>query len=149
MWWGTLPWQPMSANTRTRNLGPGSLVSKLKCMLVKKDFLTWLHNCQPIRCQVWKSLSTNMDLTWKFLSNPGPRRLNYPYVSVTLSPPYICAVDEEVRCDVVTENLLILLLLVWKQAVLSLFTHPCAVTLNLEKEMRNATHWALNNMLMG
>ena len=50
----------------------------LNSMLVNKDFLTWhligwRQCCQPIRCQVWKSLLTNMDLTWKFLSNPGPR----------------------------------------------------------------------------
>ena len=50
-------------------------------MLVNKDFLTWLLIgwqlcCQPIRCQVWKSLLTNIrtwNLTWILLSNPQPR----------------------------------------------------------------------------
>ena len=50
--------------------GPGLGVTKqksmLNSMLVNKDFLTWLLIgwqlcCQPIRCQVWKSLLTNMD----------------------------------------------------------------------------------------
>ena len=49
---------------------PGLQVTKqksmLNSMLVNKDFLTWLLIgwrlcCQPIRCQVWKSLLTIMD----------------------------------------------------------------------------------------
>ena len=52
-------------------------LSMLNFMLIIKDFLTWpligwQLCCQPIRCQLWKSLLTKMDLTWKFLSNPGP-----------------------------------------------------------------------------
>ena len=40
--------------------------SLFNSMLVNKDFLTWLLIgwrlcCQPIRCQVWKPLLTNMD----------------------------------------------------------------------------------------
>ena len=47
-------------------LGVTKQKSMLNSMLVNKDFLTWLLIgwrlcCQPIRCQVWKSLFTNMD----------------------------------------------------------------------------------------
>ena len=54
----------------TSRTGPGLGVTKqksmLNSMLVYKDFLIWLLIgwrlcCQPIRCQVWKSLLTNMD----------------------------------------------------------------------------------------
>ena len=47
-------------------LGVTKQKSMLNSMLVDKDFLTWLLIgwrlcCQPIRCQVWKFLLTNMD----------------------------------------------------------------------------------------
>ena len=46
--------------------GGNSVKSILKSMLINKDFLTWLLIgwrlcCQPIRCQAWKSVFTNMD----------------------------------------------------------------------------------------
>ena len=46
--------------------GSYSVKSMLNSLLVNKDFLTWLLIgwrlcCQPIRCQVWKYLLTNMD----------------------------------------------------------------------------------------
>ena len=51
--------------------------SVLKSILINKDYVPWLLFvwrlcCQPIRGRVWKSLLTNLDLTWKLLSNPGP-----------------------------------------------------------------------------
>ena len=42
-------------------LGVTQQKSMLNSMLVNEDFLTWLLSRQPIRCQVWKSLLTNMD----------------------------------------------------------------------------------------
>ena len=47
-------------------LGVTKQKSMLNSMLVNKDFLTWLLIgwqlcCQPTRCQVWKSLLTNLD----------------------------------------------------------------------------------------
>ena len=50
-------------------------------MLVNKDFLTWLLIgwqlcCQPIRCQVWKSLLINMDFDIEITgNNSGPRHV--------------------------------------------------------------------------
>ena len=63
----------------------------LNSTLVNKDFLTWLLIgrrlcCQPIRCQVWKSLLPNMDFNMKiYPSNPGPWS---PHLRSNLTMPW-------------------------------------------------------------
>ena len=52
----------------------------LKFILVSKNFLTWLLIgwqlcCQPIRCQVWKSLLTNMDFNKEMSQKSRPQML--------------------------------------------------------------------------
>ena len=69
-------------NYKSPGLGVTKQKSMLNSMLVNKDFLTWLLIgwrlcCQPIRCQVWKSLLTNMDFNMEFFSNPGSSSLNW------------------------------------------------------------------------
>ena len=80
-WDGTGSWNPSAWTTRNRlshminasaTDDPATQVkSMLNSMLINKDLLTWLliswRLCyQPIRCQVWNSLSTNMDLVGDF-----------------------------------------------------------------------------------
>ena len=56
----------------------------LNSMLINKDFLTWLLigwqlGCRPIRCQVWKSLLTNMDFNMEISYQCRPLH-NFLYI---------------------------------------------------------------------
>ena len=61
------------AGSVMRQAGVYWVNSMLNSMLVNKDFLTlpligWQLCCQPIRCQVWKSLLTNMEFSMEILT---------------------------------------------------------------------------------
>ena len=117
----------------------------LNSKLVNKDFLTWLLIgwwlcCPPIRCQVWKSLLTNMDFSILVTQTPGIL-VNLP--SLTCVP---CSLTLRWRvgiCEGQHSDLVLIFLLFLKAEWIHVQVKYIHV---LGEHLHFFTHWSLGDV---